>query len=114
MTDIVVIDNQEQANEISRKHRCWVLGDKSGSCAIWLNTLFKDLTLWSACFKDAIFRDCVFCCVDLSNANLMHVDFRGANLENADLANATLTGAKFNNKTRFPEGFDPIARECVL
>ncbi len=105
MANIVTITNQEQANEISLKHHNWVLGEKSGSCAIYLDTRFEELTFRSVCFKDAIFRDCVFHYVDLSNANLRHADLRGANLEMADLTNTILTDAKYNNKTRFPLGF---------
>ncbi len=33
----------------------------------------------------------------------------GANLEGADLTGANLKGASFNDGTRWPEGFDPVA-----
>lgn len=120
MANDVSITNQEQANQISRKHRCWVLGDKDGACAVYIDTHFKDLVFWGACFKDAIFRGCVFHCVDFSNANLMHADFRDADLTTVDVTNALLVGAKYNSSTKFPleefenVPFDPVAHGMRL
>lgn len=41
---------------------------------------------------------------DLSSANL-----RAADLSNADLTNAILNDARYDSRTIWPEGFDPVA-----
>ena len=55
---------------------------------------------------------------DLSGADLKGADLRGADLRGADLREAVLThwlwpnadlkSAKYDDKTQFPEGFDPV------
>ena len=52
--------------------------------------------------------------VDLSDANLgktalSQARLQGANLSGCDLHSTILDGAIFNQQTRWPEGFDPIA-----
>ena len=46
---------------------------------------------------------------NLTNANLIN-----ANLTGADLTNAILTKAKYSEKTKWPEGFDPVAAGAIL
>ena len=56
---------------------------------------------------------------NLSNANLKGADLsqanlRGANLSNADLSNAILNGTRYDSRTKWPEGFDPVAAGATL
>ncbi len=44
---------------------------------------------------------------NLSHADLSHADLRGADLRGADLHGANLRGVVCDNKTRWPDGFDP-------
>jgi len=43
------------------------------------------------------------------NANLSVI-----NLSNADLSNTMVVGATYTTKTKWPEGFDPVAARAVL
>jgi len=62
--------------------------------------------------------------VNLKNANLGYANLKGANLTNAnliganltmaDLTEAKLTNAKYDSKTKWPEGFDPVAAGAKL
>ena len=47
--------------------------------------------------------------IDLTGANL-----RGANLNAANLHRAELRGAKYNANTKWPAGFDPVARGAEM
>jgi pentapeptide repeat protein len=51
---------------------------------------------------------------DLSDANLTGAMLWGADLTGANLTNATFVDVKFDANTKWPEGFDPKARGCVL
>jgi hypothetical protein len=44
---------------------------------------------------------------NLANAQLKGASFENMNLSGSDLREANLTGASHNDKTRWPEGFDP-------
>lgn len=55
----------------------------------------------------------------LTGADLTDADFSGANLSAADIYGAVLDGVKlkgamYSNKTRWPDGFDPIAAGAIL
>jgi len=50
---------------------------------------------------------------DLTGANLSGASLRGTHMPNASLENATLTGAKYNEVTRWPDNFDPVAAGAV-
>ena len=55
---------------------------------------------------------------DLTGAILTHADLRGADLRSADLDNADLGGAdlsnaKYDQNTKWPEGFDPTEAGAV-
>ena len=62
--------------------------------------------------------------VNLKNANLGYANLKGANLTNAnliganlsmaDLTEAKLINAKYDSKTKWPEGFDPVAAGAKL
>lgn len=57
--------------------------------------------------------------VDCSDADLTGADLRRArlgwaNLSGAKLADARLEGALYNEDTKWPDGFDPIAAGCIL
>ena len=45
---------------------------------------------------------------------LERASLAGTNLSNADLSNTILVGATYNTKTKWPEGFDPVAARAVL
>lgn len=51
---------------------------------------------------------------DLSGANLEGADLQGADFDQAELAEAELGGAKYDRRTRWPEGVDPLERGAVL
>lgn len=46
---------------------------------------------------------------DLKGADLTEANLRGANLTTADLTGATLSGTRYDKRTKWPEGFDPVA-----
>jgi uncharacterized protein YjbI with pentapeptide repeats len=48
----------------------------------------------------------------LTNADLRNVDLRNANLDNAVLDNVNLQGALYDEKTKFPSGFDVRSQEA--
>jgi len=51
---------------------------------------------------------------DLSNANLSNANLCIVNLRGANLSGTNLNGAIFNNKTVWPDGFDPIKAGAIL
>lgn len=57
----------------------------------------------------AIWKD-----VDARNTNLSGAAFEATNLETVLLDGAILTGASFDCRTKFPPGFDPIARGMIM
>ncbi len=50
----------------------------------------------------------------LNNADLRAADLTGAILHWASLDEAKLIGAKYNEKTKWPDGFDPRAAEAIF
>lgn len=55
---------------------------------------------------------------DFADARLDQADFRGADLSGADLSRASLLGARFEGarydcRTKFPPGFDPVPRQML-
>jgi Pentapeptide repeats (8 copies) len=50
---------------------------------------------------------------DLSRADLTGADLRGANLEGANLQGTILNNTVYDEKTRFPKGFDPDTTEAI-
>jgi hypothetical protein len=50
---------------------------------------------------------------DLSDADLREADLRGADLRQAFLAGADLTGARYDDRTRWPDGFAPRRHGAV-
>lgn len=51
---------------------------------------------------------------ELRGANLAYTDLSDANLEDTSLTWSRLRGATYNEKTLWPEGFDPISAGAVL
>ena len=61
--------------------------------------------------------------LDLRNLRMSHANLRGANLSGADLSGTnlefarlmgvSLTGAKYNARTKWPTGFDPVKAGAV-
>jgi hypothetical protein len=58
--------------------------------------------LQSADLSDALLRS-----ANLKAANLNRANLQRADLRDADLRRASLKGARFDDKTRWPDGFDP-------
>ena len=52
--------------------------------------------------------------VNLRLANLIQADLRGTDLSNANLANADLREALYDEKTKFPDKFDPVVANLKL
>ncbi|MGA2504957.1 MAG: pentapeptide repeat-containing protein [Anaerolineales bacterium] len=50
----------------------------------------------------------------LNGADLREADLKGATLHWAALEEAKLFGAKYNQKTRWPDGFNPRAAEAIF
>lgn len=46
---------------------------------------------------------------NLNGADLTNANLRAADLTNADLTNAILTGTRYDSRTIWPAGFDPVA-----
>ncbi|MGZ0078773.1 pentapeptide repeat-containing protein [Methylomonas sp. YC3] len=70
---------------------------------------FEYTNLTNAHFTAVNFTEASFAHADLSNAKLREVDFSSANLEEAKL-----TGLCFDVKSKWPEGFDPLAAGAKL
>ena len=51
---------------------------------------------------------------NLERASLRDTDLRSANLTGANLTDVKLTGAFYDDRTRFPVGFDPVAAGMIL
>ena len=51
---------------------------------------------------------------DLSGADLRQADLSGADLYGCILDSALLEGVTYDERTIWPEGFDPAASGCVL
>ena len=51
---------------------------------------------------------------DLRNADLSHAWFIGADLRGADLTGVRMTEARYDERTKWPEGFDPTVYGAVL
>lgn len=64
---------------------------------------FKEADLYGADLSGADCTDAIFYC-----ANLRHTDLSRANVKGADFR-----GALYDDKTQFPEGFDPIKEGMV-
>ena len=54
------------------------------------------------------------CCTDLRGTDLRGADLRGSNMTSADITGAILYESKYNNATKWPNGFDPEAAGSVL
>jgi hypothetical protein len=65
------------------------------------------VVFFKATLKECTLRDADLSEANLQNADLSGTDLRGANLKGADLTGANLKGAKADDKTIWPEGFDP-------
>src|SRR2546427_587010 len=50
----------------------------------------------------------------LAGAFLVDANLRQADLAGADLTNANLTGARYDARTRWPDGFDPVKHGAIL
>ena len=50
----------------------------------------------------------------LTRADLRRADLREANLPGAKLRGADLSGAEYDDKTKWPAGFDPEAADAIL
>jgi hypothetical protein len=76
------------------------------------NGRFRDADFTGACLTGcfgahASFRRATFKDASLAGADLGRADLCGADLSSADLTGAQLEGARYDEKTRFPRGFQP-------
>lgn len=107
--------------------------------AYWAGAVLRDLDFYGATFdgasfrradlRKAVFYDASLTGAKLLGADLREADFRGANLCGADLRDqdadekgparatnwvgAKLAGAKYDSRTKFPGGLDPVALGMV-
>jgi uncharacterized protein YjbI with pentapeptide repeats len=65
--------------------------------------------LGSSCLRNASFFQ-----ADLTGANLEGADLQGADFTEAELAEADFGGARYDRRTRWPDGIDPLERGAVL
>ena len=75
--------NNEQLQEVLRKHRLWIDDEEGGERADLRGANLRGANLWGANLSDA----------DLSGANLWGADLSDANLSDANLSDANLWGA---------------------
>jgi hypothetical protein len=73
----------------------------------------RNAHLSGAIFKDAVVHNCVLEGADLSGADLRGADLRESRLRGAILKDARLEGALYDQKTTFPDGFDPDAAGMI-
>jgi uncharacterized protein YjbI with pentapeptide repeats len=64
--------------------------------------------------KHAALSNAVLVNANLRGADLTNANLRVADLTGADLTGAILTGARYDNRTTWPEGFDPVAAGAIL
>ena len=51
---------------------------------------------------------------NLEGANLSKANLRGADLSNANISNVNWDAARYDNRTKWPEGFDPVVAGLTL
>ena len=61
-----------------------------------------------------MFIGAILYAADLRKSDLTYADLRHANLQKANLVRADLCGAKYDTKTKWREGFDPVAAGARL
>ncbi|MFP4395993.1 MAG: pentapeptide repeat-containing protein [Anaerolineales bacterium] len=64
-------------------------------------------------FQGASLVDAQLMGAELTSSNLADADFSGANLKGVHLRGARLRGVKYDARTRWPVGFDPIAAKAI-
>lgn len=67
---------------------------------------FSKATLKDAQLRGSTLSNANYTDTDFSGADLSYVDMRGSDLSRAMLANVTFEYTKFDERTKFPEGFD--------
>ncbi len=68
---------------------------------------FKNACLTNACLDNSDFRGAKMDNVNLSKASLKKAILRDADFENADLTGISLSEALYDNRTKWPENFNP-------
>ena len=63
---------------------------------------------------EANLRDANLIGADLNGADLRGADLRGSDMSTANLVGTILYESKYNNATRWPDGFDPQEAGAVL
>jgi BTB/POZ domain-containing protein KCTD9 len=83
---------------------------KSNLHKAWLQEAnLKNAKLFGANLTDALLSE-----ANLSEAVLTNAKLMGANLQKATLDKVDLEGAIYNNKTRFPQSFNPSQHSAIL
>lgn len=96
--------------------------DLTGADLYW--GYMRGARLRDACLQRAILRGASLEDADLRGANLQYADFsldnlggstslKGADLRGANVIGALFYGAEYNERTLFPEGFDPLIQKMV-
>ena len=98
--------NKEELQQILKKHKQWLFGERGGQCASLsgADLRYADLryaNLSGADLSGADLRGADLSGADLRGADLRGADLRGANLRYANLRGASLSGAKTNHYTAF-------------
>lgn len=89
-------------------NRCFAVGATFDRARLSGATLTNGYFDWSS-FRDADLTD-----ANLRDADLSETQLQEANLTGADLTGATVKGCQYDARTRWPQGFDPIARGAKL
>lgn len=85
--------NQNEIKQVLRLHGLWIKNDPEGQKAYLTGVDLR--------------------CADLEGAILRYAILVNADLWNANLEGADLFGAIFDKETKFPEGFNPVARGMI-
>lgn len=86
--------NQEELNNVIRKHKLWIEGKEGGERANLSEADLYGADLRWVCLANADLRGANLECANLEGANLYKAELQGATLYGADLRWAGLTGAK--------------------
>jgi hypothetical protein len=97
--------------------RIWQLHEIPGHKVRWLilpNAQWHGVDLHGATLIDCDFKGADLRGADLRDARLADCELERADLSGADLTGSDLSGTTFDDRTRWPEGFDPAGRGAQI
>jgi branched-chain amino acid transport system substrate-binding protein len=106
------MDANEFQKQYAKGERNFFQVNLSGANLSGIN--LSDANLDSADLTGANLSEANLSHVNLRLANLSQADLRGTDLSKATLANAALHEALYDEKTKFPDKFDPVAANLQL